>query len=418
MHVGGARVNIRRAAAASGDMLSRELHLANGPWYRPLFAPRRLSAENRASILRVKELNRNRFLDEDGAALGTLVNSLCPQRQKTKGARIVCHPSHTACLAYGGKQHGVLLRDMRLDHLKAALDCAGVSGWEAREAQWLAERRSNGKTASRKFFRKLTLSPNLLGEHQMLAVSSNLAEAIETAAKLVVLPTLKHLVSAEKRAILSRVYELTGYTEGNCNADRNEAQIRLAVKMSRRWEPQLQPNPVGEDGKPKAWMPRGPSWLFTSDLIFGDDWKNWKWQICNGGALSSRGTGSEQATGMRLAQAGCALAMYVAGVGYLPWPVKVISVNSVSLTGDGKVVSCTATIILLRPQIVEELQTSVITFPAEGLCVGLWHMMRGRVQSFRWSARRRASMAADRCLEKRKIIYFALWAGLTFLWKM
>ena len=41
MHVGGPRVNIRCAAAASGDMLSRELHLANGPWYRPLFAPRR-----------------------------------------------------------------------------------------------------------------------------------------------------------------------------------------------------------------------------------------------------------------------------------------------------------------------------------------------------------------------------------------
>ena len=191
MHVGGPRVNIRCAAAASGDMLSRELPLANDPWYRPLFAPRRLSAENRASILRVKELNRNRFLDEDGAALGTLVNSLCPQRQKTEGARIVCHPSHTACLAYDGKQHGVLLRDMRLDHLKAALDCAGVSGWEAREAQWLAERRSNGKTASRKYSRKLTLAPNLLGEHQMLAASSNLAEAIETAAKLVVLPTLK-----------------------------------------------------------------------------------------------------------------------------------------------------------------------------------------------------------------------------------
>ena len=41
MHVGGPRVNIRCATAASGDMVSRELHLDDDPRRCSLFAPRR-----------------------------------------------------------------------------------------------------------------------------------------------------------------------------------------------------------------------------------------------------------------------------------------------------------------------------------------------------------------------------------------
>ena len=187
--------------------------------------------------------------------------------------------------------------------------CAGASGWETRETQRLAERRSNGKSASRMFFRKLTIAPYLLREHQMPEASSNLAEAIETSAKMVVLPALAHLVSAQGRSILASVYEITDYSEGNCKADVKSSCVRLAVKMPRRWEPQLRPNPRGGDCKPKAWMPRGASWLFTSELIFGGDWQNWKWQICQGGALNSPGAGSPKATRTRF----CASRLPVVG---------------------------------------------------------------------------------------------------------
>ena len=83
-----------------------------------------------------------------------------------------------------------------------------------------------------------------------------------------VLPTLQHQLNKEDRQVLARVYNLHDYAEDKSRKERQSAVIQLAVVIASRWEP-----PLSDHSEMKAWEPRGPSTLFTSDRVFGEDWK-------------------------------------------------------------------------------------------------------------------------------------------------
>ena len=125
----------------------------------------RASDLNRDAMRDVKKRNVARYHHEsDDGKLGTLVMSLCPETQINRGHPCRCPASHQLCFSFdvggeAGLQHGVRMRDMRLDHLEAALDCAGVADWREKEKAWI-ERQTDSK--SKKRWRLHTLAPRLL----------------------------------------------------------------------------------------------------------------------------------------------------------------------------------------------------------------------------------------------------------------
>ena len=233
-------------------------------------------------LLATKGRNLKRLDEAATSNVGTLLLSLCPQAQLHKGGELHCCPSpHQKCHDInGGKQHGAKLRDMRLDHMDAALDFYGTEGWRINEQSWLDEQGRLGRPKSKVTFRQEALAPLLLREHQMMDESADLAAAIEQSAKKL-LPRFAHLLSKEQRAVLARVYNLTSYDEGWSAEAMNSAIITLAVKASRRWEPLLTDDPL----KKWKWQTRGPRGLWTSDRIFPMEWKVWKALICRKGRL-------------------------------------------------------------------------------------------------------------------------------------
>ena len=239
-----------------------------------------LTAANWAYFLATKGRNLKRLDEAASSNVGTLVLSLCPQAQLHKGEKVHCdETTHQKCHDLNlGKQHGVKLRDMRLDHMDAALDCYGAEDWRTKEQSWLDEQGRLGRPKSKVTFRQEALAPLLLREHQMMDESADLAAAIEQSAKKL-LPRFAHLLSKEQRAVLARVYNLASYDEGWSAEAMNSAIITLVVKASRRWEPLLTDNPL------KKWQTRGPRGLWTSDRIFPMEWKVWKALICRKGRL-------------------------------------------------------------------------------------------------------------------------------------
>lgn len=217
---------------------------------------------------------------------------------------------------------------MRLSELEACAECFELEGWRDEEKEWLAEQARLHQSQSKVKFRQELIATGLLAQYRALEGNTNVTRAIEESAKLVVMPTLLHQVSRENRALLADVYELKGYSEGQTLEAAKHAIMTLSIIMARRWEPRLNANPFK-----KAWEPTGPPSLFTSDRLFGIQWKLWKYRITRGGLLSLGGTGSKRSTRTMLAsKIGTKVSMKFAGTNERV-KAKVIRVDKVVKAG-------------------------------------------------------------------------------------
>ena len=243
-----------------------------------------------------------------------------------------------------------------------------MPNWAEAERIWLAAQSGRGSQVA---FRQNIVAPYLLREHQLLEASVDIAAAIEASAKSVILPILTHQISAEHRALLARVYEIKSYRETGSNEDQKAAILMLAVKMASRWEPALIEERTGDLRRS---LVLGPSFLFTSDVVFCVEWKLWKELVCRRGLLASS-VGSEmgrRSTRVRLAASvGAVLAVTPVG-GSTVAKVTVTKVVRLyyMLNGAGY----HTVDLLASPEIGDEIG---LRFPAPG--VNLWHEQRRNI---------------------------------------
>ena len=118
-----------------------------------------LTAANRAYCLATKGRNLKRLDETASSNVGALVLSLCPHAQLHRGEKVHCdETTHQKCHDLNlGKQHGAKLRDMRLGHMDATLDCYGVEDWRTKEQSWLDKQGRLGRAKSKVAFRQEAL---------------------------------------------------------------------------------------------------------------------------------------------------------------------------------------------------------------------------------------------------------------------